>query len=187
MSLDFTAHLQSFRQLSWPIQVRYGLLLCMTVGLAWVLIQLAQGPDSTPEETMQSNTGVSPVTKQASGIDVQPILTAHLFGQKPQTKSKPTSPVVRKTTLKLTLHGVYATEDKKGGVAVISSNQGKAKVYPVDTRIQSGVKLAEVRRDCVILERNGQWERLDLTKVKDPGKPNLTNLPNHQVDGPDEH
>jgi len=69
---------------------------------------------------------------------------------------------IPKTTLKLTLRGVFVSED--GGGAIIAEANGKENYYSVNARISGGVILTEVHPTRVVLRRNNRLEVLELPK-----------------------
>ncbi len=69
---------------------------------------------------------------------------------------------IPKTKLKLTLRGVYVSEN--GGGAIIAEANGKEQFYPVNAKLSGGVTLKEVHESNVILMRNGALETLELPK-----------------------
>ena len=70
------------------------------------------------------------------------------------------------TRLKLTLRGVFASEDSSGGRAIVGDPQGKEENYAVGDPLPGGAKLSEIYPDRIILERNGRFETLRLPKER---------------------
>ena len=64
------------------------------------------------------------------------------------------------TTLNLVLHGTWI--DEKGGVAFIGTGEEKQSRFGIGDEITSGVTLESVRRDQVVILRNGVRESLRL-------------------------
>lgn len=154
------------------------LLLIMALGvslakLMWLVF--------TPEQKI--NTQVQPIN-QAGSIAKQRvnygkiIVNQHLFGQvkkvstpkKPPPTAAPVKAVVR-TKLNLKLHGIVAYKSK-AGFALISSNNGRQKVYEKGDELEKGVKLKAIFPEKVVLDNNGEDEDLLLPvkKLKDKGK-----------------
>lgn len=142
----------------------------------WLLYQLASfswqvweglqpiEPIHVPEpEALNSN---------AKQVNLTQIKSAKLFGD-----STAASPIIEQdeldapiTRLKLTLRGVYSTEDDKlAGAMIEASNEQK--VYRVGDRIPgaTGLRLHRILADRVILSRSGKYETLmieDFAGVK---------------------
>jgi len=87
-----------------------------------------------------------------------------LFGK--ESRNVPAPVVVQKdipkTTLKLTLRGVFVSDG--GGGAIIAEANGKERYYAVNSRISDGVTLSEVHPSKVVLKRNNSLEVLELPK-----------------------
>lgn len=105
--------------------------------------------------------------KQPSVVRNQPAVPAiyDLFAgaAKPPAPAPKPKPVAPKN-LRLTLQGVYATDDPKQGFGLISSAKKKPQTYRVGDTIKSGVTLKEVYADRVLLSRNGELISLVLLK-----------------------
>lgn len=86
----------------------------------------------------------------------------HLFGNTP---SRPGSgPQAPATTLAMILRGTLADRDPAAGIAVISDGERGERAYRVGEMIGSGVKLAAVYPDHVVLVHEGVEETLKLTR-----------------------
>ncbi len=84
-----------------------------------------------------------------------------LFGKEQQvTAAAIVQQEIPKTKLKLTLRGVYVSE--QGGGAIIAEANGQEQFYPVNGKLSGGVTLKEVHETNVILMRNGALETLEL-------------------------
>jgi type II secretion system protein C len=95
---------------------------------------------------------------QSTQLDIQAIVTAHLFGV-----AENTSPDSERTPLKsdnLVLEGTVTTDAPTRGIAIIS-DAGAAKVLQVGDEI-GGATLGSVYLDHVNLNYGGQWETLTL-------------------------
>jgi len=105
------------------------------------------------------------------GLDVEPIVAAHLFGRVRPENQDPASATPSTADLKLT--GTLAMDDPRHGIAIIGE-QGKSQVYSIGESLD-GASLWEVYQDHVILERNGAYESLSLPRGPStavaPGKP----------------
>ncbi len=96
------------------------------------------------------------------GIDVQGLVSAHLFGlavADPSTQDPANAPL---SSANLVLAGTIATQNPKHGIALISDG-GPSKVYAVGDNV-SGAKLHSVYLDHVILDRAGTLETLLLPR-----------------------
>ncbi len=75
-------------------------------------------------------------------------------------KPRPVAPA----RLRLTLRGVYATDDPKTGLALISSANAAPRKYLVGAQIQTGVSLHGVYADHVVLLRGSEFVELTLPR-----------------------
>src|ERR1700744_250673 len=104
---------------------------------------------------------------QRSGVDVQTVVSAHLFGvavADPATQDPANAP---QSAANLLLAGTIATQNPKRGVAIISDGGAPSKVYSVGERI-GGASLHSVYLDHVILDRAGSLETLLLPRQLPP-------------------
>jgi general secretion pathway protein C len=102
-----------------------------------------------------------------SGVDVQTVVSAHLFGVPvvdPATQDPANAP---QSSANLLLAGTIATQDPKRGVAIISDAGAPSKVYSVGERI-GAASLHSVYLDHVILDRGGALETLLLPRQLPP-------------------
>jgi type II secretion system protein C len=100
-----------------------------------------------------------PIHAAPQGLDVAPIVAAHLFGQVKELKD-PAAAAPSIANLKLT--GTLATGDPRHGIAIIG-DQATTHVYSIGESLD-GASLWEVYQDHVILERNGAYETLSLPR-----------------------
>jgi general secretion pathway protein C len=147
-----------------PRLVSWVLAVLIAVELARIAISLLSGgPVKSPQPVL---TSPAPLTRHA-GLDVQSVISAHLFGVAtidPSTQDPDNAP---QSTANLVLAGTIATQDPKRGVAIISDG-GPAKVYSVGDNV-GGASLHSVYLDHVILDRGGQLETLLLPRLLGPG------------------
>jgi general secretion pathway protein C len=140
----------------------------MIIWLAWLLAQLSWLviPESEQAEEPVIQVEPLPVKQQAPRIDERQIAGWHLFGV--ANKAQPVKKVVPvdapETRLKLTLRGVFATEEPRDARAIIGDPKGKEESYSVGDPLPGGAKLSEIYPDRIILERNGRFETLRLPK-----------------------
>jgi general secretion pathway protein C len=98
-----------------------------------------------------------------SGVDVQAIVNAHLFGV-PAAGPPPDAATAPETQMNLVLSAVFAAEDPAKGLAIIGETAQSAKVFAVGGAVRPGTKLHAVYIDRVILDRGGNLEALALPK-----------------------
>jgi len=147
-----------------PRLVSLALAALIAVELARIAIALLGGsPLKSPQPVL---TNAVPRAEHA-GLDVQSVVSAHLFGVAtvdPATQDPANAP---QSTANLVLAGTIATENPKRGVAIISDG-GPAKVYSVGDNV-GGASLHSVYLDRVILDRGGALETLLLPRLLSPG------------------
>ena len=108
-----------------------------------------------------------PPSTQRSGVDIQTVVSAHLFGVPPAaTQDEGNAP---QSSANLLLAGTIATQDPKHGVAIISDGGAPSKVYSVGERI-GGASLHSVYLEHVILDRGGALETLLLPRQLPPSR-----------------
>jgi len=94
-------------------------------------------------------------------FDVVALMNAHLFGQAANNMDSRNAPT---TSMAMVLAGTIASEDPKKGFALIGDSAAAARVYAVGATLPSGVRLHEVYRDRVIIDRGGALEALLLPR-----------------------
>src|SRR5882724_3294319 len=145
--------------------------LVSLVFAALILLQLLQvgySFISKPLKSPQPVVATSATRPQRSGVDIQTVVSAHLFGvavADPSTQDPENAP---QSSANLLLAGTIATQDPKRGVAIISDAGSPSKVYSVGERI-GGASLHSVYLDHVILDRAGALETLLLPRQLGPG------------------
>ena len=148
-----------------PRLVSLGLAALIAVELARIAITLlGGGPVKSPQPVLGN---IPPRAGQHAGLDIQSVVSAHLFGvatADPSTQDPANAPP---STSNLALSGTIATQDPKRGVAIISDG-GPAKVYSVGDNV-GGASLHSVYLDHVILDRGGALETLILPRLMGPG------------------
>jgi general secretion pathway protein C len=106
-----------------------------------------------------------PVTPARRPLDVQGILSAHLFGVAAPAQPRPGDPSnAPNTAMNLLLAGTIATDDPKRGLAIIGETAANAKVYSVGDAVNGGATLHAVYTDRVLLDRGGAIEALALPR-----------------------
>jgi len=147
-----------------PRLVSLGLAALIAVELARIAISLVGGgPVKSPQPTLAT---VAP-RAQHTGLDIQSVVSAHLFGIAAPDPSAQDPTNAPQSTANLVLAGTIATQDPKRGVAIISDG-GPSKVYSVGDNV-GGASLHSVYLDHVILDRGGVLETLLLPRLPGPG------------------
>ena len=148
-----------------PRLAALGLAALIAVELARIAITLlGGGPVKSPQPELGN---IAPRGAQHAGLDIQSVVSAHLFGiavADPSTQDPANAP---QSTANLVLAGTIATQDPKRGVAIISDG-GPSKVYSVGDNV-GGASLHSVYLDHVILDRAGALETLLLPRLLGPG------------------
>jgi general secretion pathway protein C len=104
---------------------------------------------------------------QRPALDVQSIVSAHLFGVATVDPTAQDPANAPQSTANLLLAGTIASQDPKRGFAIISDG-GPSKVYSVGDNV-GGASLHSVYLDHVILDRGGALETLLLPRLLGPG------------------
>ena len=147
-----------------PRLVSLALAALIAVELARIAISLLSGnPVKSPQPVLID---IAPRGQHAA-LDIQSVVSAHLFGvaaTDPSTQDPANAP---QSTANLVLAGTIASQDPKRGVAIISDG-GPAKVYSVGDNV-GGATLHSVYLDHVILDRGGALETLLLPRLLGPG------------------
>ncbi|MDP9090818.1 MAG: type II secretion system protein GspC [Pseudomonadota bacterium] len=152
--------------------------LASLVIAALILIQLLQIGYSLLSKPLKSPQPVvtAPVPHpQRSGVDIQTVVSAHLFGV-PAADLAQDPGNAPQSSANLILAGTIATQDPKRGVAIISDAGGPSKVYGVSERI-SGAVLHSVYLDHVVLDRGGALETLPLPRQLPPASHGVAAVP----------
>ncbi|HEU4529541.1 MAG TPA: type II secretion system protein GspC [Steroidobacteraceae bacterium] len=136
-------------------------LLGSLLGVQAALIVRDLIPQPAPVAALPAAT---PADSARRAVDVQRILSAHLFGE--AAAGAAVDPAnAPQTSLTLVLAGTIAASDPKKGLGIIGETAQTAKVYSVgDSIAGAGVSLHAVYADRVILDRNGQLEALALPR-----------------------
>jgi general secretion pathway protein C len=129
------------------------------------LLQIALPLISKPLKVPQPAVAPAAPSAQNSGVDIQSVVAAHLFGVAAAgTQDEGNAP---QSSANLLLAGTIATQDPKKGIAIISDGGAPSKVYSVGERI-GGASLHSVYLDHIILDRNGALETLLLPRQLPP-------------------
>lgn len=149
------------------INIINGLLIAW---LAWQLAGLSWSvlPSSPLEESAVVESEPQPVQRKQAVVNEKQLADLHLFGEAgQQTATKKATPLsAPETRLRLTLKGVFASDEEGVGRAIIGDPKGKEESYSVGDPLPGGASLAEIFPDRIILERNGAFETLKLPKER---------------------
>jgi general secretion pathway protein C len=160
-------HLLRAGQISLFIKVINGLLVIwlawQLAGLSWLVL-----PAPLREEVVAVEPDPQPVQRKQAALSGKQLADRHLFGEAGQ------QPVVKKeaplsapeTQLRLTLKGLFASDEEGNGRAIIADPKGKEDSYAVGDPLPGGARLSEIYADRIILERNGRFETLRLPKQR---------------------
>ncbi len=147
-----------------PRLVSLALAALIAVEFARIAISLlGGGPVKSPQPVLSH----AAARAQRPGLDVQGIVSAHLFGVATADPSAQDPANAPQSTANLVLAGTIATQDPRHGVAIISDG-GPSKVYSVGDNV-NGASLHSVYLDRVILDRGGALETLPLPRLMGPG------------------
>ncbi len=143
--------------------------------VSWVLgalillqvLQIGYSLFSKPLKTPQPVLPAAALPTQPSGVNIQAVVAAHLFGVSAVDPASQDPANAPQSQANLLLAGTIATQDPKHGVAIISDNGAPAKVYSVGDRI-GGASLHSVYLEHVILDRGGTLETLLLPRQVPP-------------------
>ena len=142
----------------------------LVIWLAWLLAEMSWMllPDTRSSEPQSVAVVPGQVTRQAPRIDERQIASWHLFGEAGKDKpGKKTAVNAPETRLKLTLRGVFASNDSSSASsarAIIGDPRGKEDSYAPGDPLPGGATLSEIYPDRIILERNGRFETLRLPR-----------------------
>jgi general secretion pathway protein C len=147
-----------------PRLISWVLAALIAVELARIAVSLLSGgPVKSPQPVFAN----APPLAQRAGLDVQSVISAHLFGVATVDPASQDPANAPQSTANLVLAGTIATSDPKRGVAIISEG-GPSKVYAVGDNV-GGASLHSVYLDHVILDRSAALETLLLPRQLGPG------------------
>lgn len=111
------------------------------------------------------NVAALPRTSVAEVARLNTVANLHLFGIPSKLAGPQGAPIdARETGLKLTLRGVFASNEPQQSMAIVADQQNNEKVYVRGDAVVAGVVLYEVYPDRVILERSGSFETLTMPR-----------------------
>lgn len=164
--LDTRTHqLLNRLQTGGPLLASWVLVILIIAQLAAVAVSTLSGHVKSPQPVVSR----VPTVRPAAGVDVQGVVSAHLFGvavADPSTQDPANAPL---SSANLILAGTIATHDPRHGIAIVSDG-GPTKVYSVGDNI-AGARLHSVYLDHVILDRAGVLETLLLPRLLAGSRP----------------
>jgi general secretion pathway protein C len=172
-------HMLDTRNVEWlsrlrgngPNLVSLSLAALIAVELARIAMSLVSGPVKSPQPAIAR----SAQTRPHPGVNVQKVVSAHLFGvaiADPSTQDPANAPL---SSANLLLAGTIATQNPKRGVAIISDGGAPAKVFSVGDNV-NGASLHSVYLDHVILDRGGTLETLVLPRLLPGGRASVRKI-----------
>jgi general secretion pathway protein C len=167
-SLDGERTLAAINQLlpRWITLVLVAAVVWQLARIIWLLMPGSSSGD--PIITPPSQLG-TPAAEAAGQVDVQSIVTAHIFGQANSESVVIETPResyedLAETRLSLTLKGTIANTDQESSIAIIADNRNEENVHFIRDTVTAGVTLHAVYADRVVLNRSGTLEVLKLPK-----------------------
>jgi len=137
------------------------LKLALIVGIAYTLAATGWSFFSDPVPTTFDGPAKSAARTPVETLSIEQIVAAHLFGITDATTSAaPAAFDAPETRLKLTLEGVFRSEDPQRSAAIIAAPGRPGELYVVGAKLPGNVELAEVHADRVVLRRGGLLETL---------------------------
>ncbi len=153
-TLRYVLHGRAVQRAALIVNLLLLILIAYSVGsFGWMLWTKINTPPAAAAP-------VVPATPPAPAVD---IVALHLFGES-SAEVATDAENAPETPLKLTLRGVFATEDKGAAYAIIAGPDGKEMSYGLEDELPGGAVLKAVFADRVILTRNGRNETLSLPK-----------------------
>lgn len=148
-----------WRALPKVLEILFVILLAKTAAdITWLIYTPAQETATAPSATSRTARR-QPQTQQAR---LSMVANLHVFGMAaPQGMAGGAINAVE-TGLKLTLRGVFASDQPQNSLAIVADQQNQEHVYARGEAIVAGVTLYEVYPDRIILNRNGSYETLSM-------------------------
>jgi general secretion pathway protein C len=141
-------------------------LAWLSAKLTWLLV-----PEGAQTEEVVA-VAAPPVKQVRPRVDEREIANWHLFGVVDEEKTVQKKAVeAPETRLKLTLRGVFASDEGTVGRAIVGDPRGKEETYAVGDPLPGGATLSEIYPDRIILEFNGRFETLRLPRDRTPAGP----------------
>ncbi len=168
VSLTFPSAVHNWLRPERSAQVARAVNIVLVIWLAWLLAGLgwqllpATGPAVEMRQPLRPPAAIQRPRQQ---IDEQQIAAWHVFGVAGQEPvEKPVIADAPDTNLKLTLRGVFASDDPAEARAIVGDPRGQEEHYSVGDTLPGNASLKEIYADRIILERNGRYETLRLPR-----------------------
>ena len=172
VSLDFLpAELRTQVLQKLPAVLMFLLVIVLAYQLAGITWAIVESYFVQPSQEAVKPVMKATVKQQSSSApDYSRLASLHLFGKQDETRAVQQAPkTAPETRLALVLYGVFTDQDAKRGSAIIGQKTGKQQYYNVGDRVDTGVWLAEVRRDHVLLRAGASYEALKFPKQSSSG------------------
>lgn len=163
------AALQNWLRPERSVQVAGIVNVLLVIWLAWLLAGLSWLIVPGGETGKLRPSAAAPAANaepRKARVDAGQIAGWHLFGVAGEDAPAPKTAAVDApdTSLKLTLRGVFASNEMDRARAIVGDARGKENHYAVGDPLPGGARLAEIYPDRIILDRNGRYETLRLPK-----------------------
>jgi general secretion pathway protein C len=137
-------------------------LAWLLAGLSWLIVPGGETAKPRPPAAAPA----ANAEPRKAHVDARQIADWHLFGIAGEDAPAPKAAAVDApdTSLKLTLRGVFASNEMDRARAIVGDARGQENHYAVGDPLPGGARLAEVYPDRIILDRNGRYETLRLPK-----------------------
>lgn len=101
----------------------------------------------------------------ATGITSRPAISGyHLFGDSATSETQLNLSTAGETGLDLIITGIFASSDSQHGLAYIRNTGGQEEKFEVGQKVFDLAELTAIYPDYVLLKRQGQQEKLSLSK-----------------------
>jgi general secretion pathway protein C len=164
------------RRFIWVLNILLVIWIASLIAtLTWDLL----APSGSPEPTAAVTAPVQGQPNKDRQL-ISQLPDWHLLGvaAKGSAPVKTNAPIdAPETSLKLVLRGVFSSDDKANGHAIIADPQGKEEQYSVGDNLPGNAELSEVHAEKVILKRSGRYETLRLPTDKVSGSNTVLRQP----------
>lgn len=126
----------------------------------WLLASWLMPSDIKVDETNHAN-----VVQQIAHVDAKLIQNTPLFGsvEKVAVAEKKSAKPVAPSKLSIKLKGTVVADEKSAAVVVMKSEK-EQRVFVVGDTMQPGVVLHSVEEDAIVVDNQGELERVELEK-----------------------
>ncbi len=168
----------SLRQINERLPLFANIVLLIVVAyslasLTWMVIPSPEFQAAPPLRVQKTKNATQVANEDA--FQMQSVASLHLFGQvethKPKPPPPPTPKIAPDTQLRLTLRGVFASNDPGSSWAIIADRVGNEEFYRVDDDekpLPGGAIIKEIHQDRIILLHNNRFETLRLPQDQLP-------------------